>query len=74
MRTALPNTGYDFSIIGDLTDQDLEEELGVVHLGDRRRLLRAIAKLAGAASATPQLAPTVRIEVRGTKPSAAKSR
>ena len=47
----------DFSIIGDLTDQDLKEELGVVHLGDRRRLLRAIAKLAGAASATPQLAP-----------------
>jgi hypothetical protein len=45
----------DFSILGDLTDRDLKEELGVVLLGDRRRLLRAIAKLAGATSATPQL-------------------
>jgi hypothetical protein len=47
----------DFSIIRDLTNEDLKEELAVVLLGDRRRLLRAIAKLAGAASATPQLAP-----------------
>jgi class 3 adenylate cyclase/tetratricopeptide (TPR) repeat protein len=46
----------DFSILQDLTDKDLKEELGVVRLGDRRRLLRAIAKLAGTASATPQLA------------------
>jgi class 3 adenylate cyclase/predicted ATPase len=46
----------DFSILRDLTDQDLKEELGVVALGDRRRLLRAIAELAGTASATPQLA------------------
>src|SRR6516225_3272894 len=46
----------DFSILQDLTDKDLKEELGIVLLGDRRRLLRAIAKLAGAASATPQLA------------------
>src|SRR6266516_4802843 len=47
----------DFSILRDLTDQDLKEELGVVLLGDRRRLVRAIAQLAGAGSATPQLAP-----------------
>jgi class 3 adenylate cyclase/predicted ATPase len=47
----------DFSILRDLTDEDLKEELGVVLLGDRRRLLRAIAQLAGAGSATPQLAP-----------------
>src|SRR5215472_12363618 len=47
----------DFSILQDLTDKDLKEELGIVPLGDRRRLLRAIAKLAGAASTTPQLAP-----------------
>jgi SAM domain (Sterile alpha motif) len=47
----------DFSILRDLTDQERKEELGVVALGDRRRLLRAIAQLAGAASATPQLAP-----------------
>ena len=47
----------DFSILRDLTDEDLKEELGVVLLGDRRRLLRAIAQLAGVGSATPQLAP-----------------
>jgi SAM domain (Sterile alpha motif) len=33
----------DFSVLPDLTDQDLEK-LGVV-LGDRRKLLRAIANL-----------------------------
>jgi len=32
----------DFSILGDLTDQDLKD-LGVL-LGDRRKLLRAIAE------------------------------
>ena len=47
----------DFSILRDLTDQDLKEELGVVSLGDRRRLLRAIAQLPEAATAAPQLAP-----------------
>src|SRR5262245_25022678 len=47
----------DFSILRDLTDQDLNDELGVVSLGDRRRLLRAIAQLAGAASAASQPAP-----------------
>lgn len=46
----------DFSILADLTDKDLKEELGIVPLGDRRRLLRAIAELAGAASATAKLA------------------
>src|SRR5262245_44565448 len=47
----------DFSILRDLTDRELKEELGVESLGDRRRLLRAIAQLAEAASAAPQLAP-----------------
>ena len=47
----------DFSILQDLTDKDLKEELGIVPLGDRRKLLQAIAKLAGAASTAPQLAP-----------------
>jgi class 3 adenylate cyclase/predicted ATPase len=47
----------DFSILRDLTDRDLKEELGIVRLGDRRRLLRAIAQLAGATSTAPQLAP-----------------
>src|SRR5262249_43757061 len=47
----------DFEIPWDLTDEDLKEGIGVVRLGDRRRLLRAIAELAGGASTTPQLAP-----------------
>ena len=34
----------DFSILGDLTDRDLKDDLGIVVLGDRRRLLRAIAE------------------------------
>ena len=34
----------DFSIVRDLTDQDLEK-IGVRSLGHRRRLLRAIADL-----------------------------
>ena len=46
----------DFSILQDLTDKDLKEELGIVLLGDRRRLLRAIAELAGTASTASQLA------------------
>jgi class 3 adenylate cyclase/predicted ATPase len=46
----------DFSMLQDLTDKDLKEELGIVLLGDRRRLLRAIAELAGTVCATPQLA------------------
>src|SRR5262249_53251134 len=45
----------DFSILGDLTDRDLKDELGIVVLGDRRRLLRAIAELAKPASAIPQI-------------------
>src|SRR5215472_11128664 len=46
----------DFSMLEDLTDQDLKEELGIVPLGDRRRLLRAIAGLAGTASPPPPFA------------------
>jgi len=46
-----------FSILQDLTDKDLKEELGIAPLGDRRRLLRAIAKLTGTAPTTPKLAP-----------------
>jgi class 3 adenylate cyclase/predicted ATPase len=47
----------DFSILRDLTDQDLKKELGIVLLGDRRRLLHAIAGLAAAGSPKPELAP-----------------
>src|SRR5208283_4920113 len=42
----------DFSVLPDLTDQDLEK-LGVL-LGDRRKILRAIAELAGAVAVSPQ--------------------
>jgi class 3 adenylate cyclase/predicted ATPase len=42
----------DFSVLRDLTDQDLKD-LGVV-LGDRRKMLRAIGELSGAAPAIPQ--------------------
>src|SRR5262245_51213266 len=50
----------DFSVLRDLTDQDLKD-LGVV-LGDRRKMLRAIATLEGtpgAVSAAPAAAPIV---------------
>ena len=61
----------DFSILGDLTDQDLEK-IGVAPLGHRRKLLREIANLgktAGAAASAPALpeqsiaAPTVTLPV-----------
>src|SRR6266536_3034316 len=42
----------DLSVLPDLTDQDLEK-LGVV-LGDRRKMLRAIAELGSEARSTPQ--------------------
>ena len=41
--------GIDFSVLRDLTDQDLKE-LGIL-LGHRRKLLRAIGELANAAAA-----------------------
>src|SRR6478736_2509424 len=47
----------NFSILSDLTDQDLKE-IGVSSLGHRRQLLRAIAELNGVA-----LAPTHAIAV-----------
>ena len=45
----------DFSVLRDLTDQDLKE-VGVV-LGDRRKLLRAIAELDAAARTATKNAP-----------------
>src|SRR5271167_3485999 len=44
----------DFSVLPDLTDQDLEK-LGVL-LGDRRKMLRAIARLEGFAKTVPPVA------------------
>jgi class 3 adenylate cyclase/predicted ATPase len=45
----------DLSVLPDLTDQDLEK-LGVV-LGDRRKMLRAIAEIVGTASTQIKSAP-----------------
>jgi class 3 adenylate cyclase len=45
----------DFSVLRDLTDQDLKD-LGIV-LGDRRKLLRAIGELDAASPAAPGSAP-----------------
>ena len=45
----------DTSVLPDLTDQDLKE-LGV-SLGHRRKMLRAIAELAGATPTSPQPEP-----------------
>ena len=42
----------DFSILTELTDQDLEK-IGVASLGHRRKILRAIAALDGAAQVAP---------------------
>jgi hypothetical protein len=44
----------DFSIPPELTDQDLEK-IGVASLGHRRKILRAVAALAGEPSAQPAL-------------------
>ena len=61
----------DFSVLPDLTDQDLEK-LGVV-LGDRRKMLRAIAALGGAppaaaASAAPVTVTTAVAPKPATQP------
>ena len=55
MRPRFAENRIDFSVLRDLTDQDLKD-LGVV-LGDRRKLLRAIGELDTAAPAAPA-APT----------------
>jgi hypothetical protein len=44
--------GIDFSVLGYLTDQDLEK-IGVL-LGHRRKMLAAIGELASSAQAPPQ--------------------
>jgi class 3 adenylate cyclase len=48
----------DFTLLGDLTDQDLEK-IGVASLGHRRKLLRAIAELNEVEKGAPKPAPTV---------------
>ena len=54
------NSIDDVSILRDLTDQDLKD-VGVP-LGHRRKMLRAIAELSGAAPAAPQ--PTAQPELK----------
>jgi class 3 adenylate cyclase len=44
----------DFSILRDLTDQDLEK-IGVQSLGHRRKLLRAIVEFKGVENSAPEL-------------------
>jgi hypothetical protein len=62
----------DFSVLPDLTDQDLEK-IGVV-LGDRRKILRAIAALSNAG--VPDHRGTIRLSRcdRVRPPSVARSR
>src|SRR6516225_9742401 len=45
----------DFTILGDLTDQDLEK-IGIASLGHRRKLLRAIASLETIEKSAPAVA------------------
>src|SRR6516165_5693118 len=52
----------DFSILSDLTDQDLKE-LGVSSLGHRRKLLRAIAELDGVAKGVRHVAAAPAVPV-----------
>ena len=53
---AFADNDIDFSVLGYLTDQDLEK-IGV-SLGHRRKILAAIAGLIGAVPAAPKLALT----------------
>src|SRR5262252_331735 len=48
----------DFSVLPDLTDQDLKD-LGVI-LGDRRKILRAIVGLKSTEAVAPSLATAAR--------------
>jgi len=47
----------DSGVLCDLTDQDLKD-LGIVSIGHRRKMLRAISELAGARTVPPQPPPT----------------
>ena len=58
----------DFSILPELTDQDLEK-IGVASLGHRRKILKAIAALDGPVAAAPPAA--ARAPLSGPAPPAA---
>jgi class 3 adenylate cyclase len=59
----------DFTILTDLTDQDLEK-IGIASLGNRRKILRAIAALKDGASAAA-ITPVVPIPVATAPPTPA---
>ena len=59
----------DFTILADLTDQDLEK-IGIASLGNRRKILRAIAALKGG-SAAAVITPVVPIPVAMAPPTPA---
>ena len=59
----------DFTILADLTDQDLEK-IGIASLGTRRKILRAIAALK-AGSAAAAITPVVPIPVATAPPAPA---
>jgi hypothetical protein len=49
----------DFTILGELSDQDLKD-LGVASLGHRRKILRAISALNGPGAVAPVSPPRAR--------------
>ena len=61
----------DFSVLSDLSDQDLEK-MGVV-LGDRRKIQRAIAALGGMLLKRAALRPRQRRPCSAMPPSAVRS-
>jgi class 3 adenylate cyclase/tetratricopeptide (TPR) repeat protein len=62
-----------FAILSDLTDQDLKE-IGVLSLGHRRQLLRAIAELNSVEKGAPKLAPATAAPVTPQPHDAAERR
>ena len=63
----------DIELLGRLTNDDLKD-IGVVSFGHRKKLLEAIAELAGARSELSPQPALHRTEDPRTPPSAAKSR
>jgi class 3 adenylate cyclase len=70
-EAAFRENAIDADVLRDLTDQDLEK-LGVL-LGDRRRLLRAIAALGGASAAASSPVPVLSAVTSGLISAAAAS-
>ena len=60
----------DFTLLRDLTDVDLKE-LGVASFGHRRKILRAIAELGRAPTATVATAPVIQAAAVRPSPTSA---